>query len=44
MLFALIPFRVFHLKVATHPTYVFPLLVDDMLIIGLALDVVFIVL
>jgi len=39
MLFALAHFRALCPIVATHPTCVFPSLVDDMHIIGLASDV-----
>jgi hypothetical protein len=40
MLFVQTHFHTFHLVETTHPTCVFPSLVDDMYIIGLALDVV----
>jgi hypothetical protein len=39
VLFALTHFRVLHPTTTTHPTCVFPLLVDDTHIIGLASDV-----
>jgi hypothetical protein len=40
MLFALAHLHIFHPIAIAHPTYVFPLLVDDMHIIGLASNVV----
>jgi len=42
VLFAFIHLCPLHLTIAIHFTYVFPSLVDDMLIIGFASDVVFI--
>ncbi len=41
-MFVLIHFRVLHPTIATHPTYVFPSLVDDMPIVRLASYVVLI--
>jgi len=41
-LFALTHLHVLHLIVATHPTYVFPSLVDDMLIVGPTSNAIFI--
>jgi hypothetical protein len=40
MLFTLAHFHVFHPRIATHFTFVFPLLMNDMHVIGHTLDVV----